>query len=90
MTDLRDPADVRASKDAHANFAGCLTDLEACLRAAIRAFATYHAADGKITREQWLAWNENPPPEGDYFDGFNAGVESVLGAVDMFLEEFHI
>jgi len=89
MTDLRDPKSVEAAKEAHADFGTCLHDLEAALRSALRAFAKYHAADGKMTREQWLAWNATPLPEGDYFDGFNAGVESVVDAVDMFLEEFH-
>jgi hypothetical protein len=89
MSDLRDPAEVQKASEAHADFASCLTDLEAALRSAMKAFAKYHAADGKITREQWLKWNDTPLPTGDYFDGFNAGVESVLDAVDMFLEEFH-
>lgn len=90
MKDLRNQADVAAAKAASADFSSCLHDLEGSLRSAIRAFAAFHASDGKITREQWTAWNEGAPPAGDYFDGFNAGVESVLGAVDTFLEEFHI
>lgn len=89
MTDLRDRKDVEAAADAHADFSACLAELECSIRNAIRAFARYHAADGKITREQYLKWNSDPLPEGDYFDAFNAGVESVLGAVDLFLEEYH-
>jgi hypothetical protein len=88
MKDLRDQNEVAKAHAAHADFGSLLHDLEAALRGAIRAFAEYHAADGKITREQYQAWNADVPPEGDYFDGFNAGVESVLGAVDTFLEEF--
>lgn len=89
MVDIRDQKEVANAKAAHADFSSCLSDLETALRGALRAFAKYHAADAKITREQWIAWNAGSPPEGDYFDGFNAGVESVLTSVDGFLDEFH-
>jgi hypothetical protein len=53
----------------------------------VRRFAEWHAEDGKITREQGKARFADPLPEGDWFDGYNAGVEAVLISADVFLDE---
>lgn len=88
MEDLRDPTEVRKARQASADFSSCLSDLETALRSAIKAFAAHHAADGRVTREQWAKWFEGDPPSQEYIDGFNAGVDSVLMAADSFLDEF--
>lgn len=86
--DIRDPEQVSASHSAAVEFSDCLSNLEQAMRDALKAFAAYHASDAKITREQWSKWFDGEVPSQEYIDGFNAGVESVLGSVETFLEEF--
>lgn len=90
MEDLRDQKEVRKARDASAEFSSCLSDLETVLVSAIKAFAAHHAADGKVTREQWAKWFEGDPPSQEYIDGFNAGVESVILAAETFVDEFQM
>lgn len=68
-------------------YASVLPDIEEALRKAVRAFAEWHAREGQETREHWRRAYEDPMPEGDWLTGYNAGVESVLLAVDLWLEE---
>ena len=87
MLDLRDPKATQEARDASAEFSSCLCEMEAMMRASLKTFAQYHAADAKCTREQWAAWFDGKPPSQEYIDGFNAGVESVLMSVETFLDE---
>lgn len=88
--DLRNPEATSKVRRASAEFSGCLVEMEAMLRNAIKAFAEYHAADAHNTREQWAAWLDGPVPSQEYIDGFNAGVESVLASVETFLDDHNI
>lgn len=63
--------------------------IEEAHKTALRAFAEWFAREWKITREQWRKNFADPLPEGDWFDGYNAGVESVKGALDAFLGDHH-
>jgi len=64
-------------------------DLEETYRQGVRAFAKWFSETWTMTREEWIKAFDDPPPSDDYFKGFNAGVESVSGALDQFLDEFH-
>lgn len=87
IEDLRDRKEVERARVAFGEFGTCLSDLESSLRRALRAFAEYHAADAKMTREQWSKWIDGETPSQEYIDGYNAGVESILLSVDTFLDE---
>jgi len=63
--------------------------IEEAHKESLRAFAAWFVKEWTMTREQWLNEFADPPPEGDYFDGYNAGVESILSALDSFLDEHH-
>lgn len=88
--EIRDPKVVERVRATRAEFSDCLSDLHHTLRKALMAFAEHHAADAKLTREQWSKWFDGEVPSQEYIDGFNAGVESVLLSADTFLEEFPI
>lgn len=88
MEDLRDHKEVAKATSASAEFSDVLDTLQDALRSAIKAFAAHYAADGKITREQWIKWNADEVPSQEYLDGFNAGVESVVSGAETFLDEF--
>lgn len=88
--DLRDPVATANSRKAYMEFGTCVTDLEQCLRSAIKAFAQYHAADAQVTREQWAKWFDGETPSQEYIDGFNAGIESILTSADTFLDEHRL
>jgi hypothetical protein len=57
------------------------------LRNGIKHFAIWFSKNWLMTREEWIKAYDAPLPDGDYFDGFNAGVESVLMACETFLDE---
>lgn len=71
-----------------AEFQDALGSLETALAAGIRSFAAWYAKEWKMTREQWLKEYREPPPEGDWFEGHNAGVEGIQTACDQFLDEY--
>lgn len=87
MPDLRDPKQISVAAAERMEFGDCLSEMESALQRAILAFAKHYAADGQITREQWKAWFDAPEPEGDYFDGYNAGVEAVVSHAEQFIDE---
>jgi hypothetical protein len=62
-------------------------DVEEAVKNAVRGFAKWFAEEWPTTREQWEREYADLPPDGDWFDGHNAGVKGVLLAVDMFLDE---
>ena len=70
-------------------YSDALSSLETALREALKAYVDWHVESWKMTREQWLKECTNELPTGDYFDGYNAGVESVVGSLEMFLEDRH-
>jgi hypothetical protein len=74
--------------DEAAEFQDAIQSLDDALRAGVKAFAKWYAREWQTNREQWLREYADPPPEGDWFDGFNAGVEAVEGAAKMFLDEW--
>ena len=62
--------------------------MEIALRNGIKAFAAWMAENWKMTREEWCKAFADRPPEGDYFEGYNAGVESVMTACQHFIDEY--
>jgi hypothetical protein len=70
------------------NFA--LGSLEEALKAGIRSFAQWYAKEWSMTREEWIKAYAEPPPEGDWFEGHNAGVKSVEMACEHFLDEYNV
>ena len=68
-------------------FEGAIELLDEALRRGIKQFATWMAKDWKMSREEWIKSFDEPPPDGDYFAGYNAGVESVIFACEHFLDE---
>lgn len=73
--------------DENTEFQCTLHDIEQSYRAALLAFAQWFAREWKITREEWVESHEGAPPSDDWFAGQNVGVESVLAALNMFLDE---
>lgn len=66
-----------------------LFEIEEAYRQALRAFAKYFRETWKATPAEWEKAFEGPVPSDDWFSGFNAGVDSIDGALDTFLEEFY-
>ena len=77
-----------AEKGPEAEFQDALSDLESALRNSVKSFAEWMAKNWTMTREQWKHDYADAPPEGDYFDGYNAGVESVIDAYQFFVDEY--
>ena len=68
-------------------FEDALGHVEQGLRNGIKQFAVWMASNWKMTREEWIKSFAEPPPQGDYFDGYNAGIESAITACEHFLDE---
>lgn len=78
-----------SEKGREPEFAEALDALETALAAGIRAFARWYADSWTMTREQWLHDFDDPPPEGDWFDGHAAALDGIGLACDHFLDEFN-
>lgn len=72
-----------------AEYQQAIIDLNETFRAGIRAFAAWFAADFQTSPAQWRHAYSDPRPTDEWFTGYNAGVESVMTAADLFLDEFH-
>lgn len=72
-----------------AEYQAAVADAQDAVGRAVRAFAAYFAAEWQMSRDEWLKAYADPLPKGDWFDGYNAGVESALAAADSFLGDFH-
>jgi hypothetical protein len=73
-----------------AEYQDAVAALEESYKAGVRAFAEWFAKEWTLTPEQWAKAYADPPPGGpDWFKGHNAGVESVLLALDSFFGDFH-
>lgn len=76
-------------KGEEAEFHDALGHLETAMRQAIRSFAKWTAENWKMNRDEWAkSFADPPPPDGDYFEAYNAGVESVTTACEFFLDEY--
>jgi hypothetical protein len=78
-----------AEKGPEAEFENAREAMELALRSGIKAFAEWMAKEWVMTREEWIkSFAEPPPPDGDHFASYNAGVESVLSAYQHFIDEY--
>ena len=72
-----------------AEYQAAVQELEVSYKAGVRAFAEWFAKEWTITRDQWGNQYESKPPSDEWFKGHNAGVESVILALDSFFGDFH-
>lgn len=70
-------------------YSTAVSSIENAFRDALKAYVKWHAKNWTMTREQWDKSTAGPPPTGDYFDGYNAGIEAAKDSIDAFLDEFH-
>jgi hypothetical protein len=77
------------SGDERARFQTARFDLEAILTGALQAFAAWHAREGQFREgaESWAGTYGEPYPGDEWVAAYNAGVTSVLGSLDCFLED---
>jgi hypothetical protein len=63
----------------------CLTGVAetACQRAVIE-FAKYVAKNWKMTEAEWRMDFADEPPTGTYWDGYNAAMDGMLNAAELF------
>lgn len=81
---------MMSEKGPEAEFEHAIASLEVALRAGIKSFAEWYAKEWQMTREQWLKEYAELPPEGDWFDGHNTGVDGVRVACEHFLDEYNV
>lgn len=75
--------------DEVAEFHTAVADLEAAYRRGIRAFAEWYAREWKMTLETWKHDIADEPPGGpEWFEGHNAGVDSVIMGCEVFLDDY--
>jgi hypothetical protein len=79
---------MRGSSES-AEYQGAVQDLETAYKAGVRAFAEWFAREWLMTRDEWVKSYAEPPPSDEWFKGQNAGVLSVIGALDSFFGDFH-
>lgn len=71
-----------------AEFQMIVSSAEQTIASAVTAFADWMAVTWTMTEKEWLHDMAEDPPKGTYFDGFNAGVESVKDAAKFFIGDF--
>jgi hypothetical protein len=70
-----------------AEFQNAVDAIERSYRQGLRAFAEWFAKEWQLTPEGWRKAFADPVPSEDWFDGYNAGVESARTALDTFIDE---
>ena len=75
--------------DESAEYQAAVRALQDNYKAGIRAFAEWFAKNWQISPEEWAKSFGEPLPAEAWLKGYNAGVESVLGALDSFLGDYH-
>jgi hypothetical protein len=72
-----------------AEFQSALDTLQTALTDSLKAFAEWYAREWpfKETEEEWRRTCGEPYPGDEWVKAYNAGVASVLGALDCFLED---
>lgn len=62
-------------------------DIEALFREQMYKFIEWAETEWKLTPEIWKKSFDEKCPQKLYFDGFNAGIEAMKGALDVYLDE---
>lgn len=71
------------------DYEDALWNMQESYKDGIRAFAKWFAKEWQLSPEQWIKDYAEDPPSQEWFAGRNAGVQSVVDAVDCFIGEFH-
>jgi hypothetical protein len=75
--------------DPAAEYQNAFSEIEDAHKRSIKAFASWFAKNWKITREEWVEAYAEAAPSDEWFNGHNAGVESIDVALDSFFGDFH-
>ena len=70
-----------------AEFQNAVDAIERSYRQGLKAFAEWFAKEWQMTPEQWCEVFADPVPSKEWFEGYNAGVESAGPALDTFIDE---